>query len=175
MVGLPGSAQWSMPPGEDWLVREVQDLRRQVAEMTAAFTRIGLIGDNALAKPVAASTGTGNTGGPGVNLTLTPTDYAPCVFTVPEGFTTALVLASANCYYLAVNPLKLQVNIAGDLGFLMTLGPSADPASGSAGHAAPLSGLVGGESFTIHARAYATGPSTAFVNLNTTASAFFLR
>lgn len=199
MAGLPGSAESLMPPGEDWLVRKVQELERRVNELVAHdvlraagvetekdLIRIlgslivtgdlsvpnGSINNDALASPVTGATGTGSASS--VTLTTTTGVYAPVTFTVPSGFTRAQVMGVSAMYAGGLVASILQCRIAGSDGPEMYAFTNAAYANAAASNARSLSGLTPGGTFAVSSVAKtSTGSTTAY--LITSASVLFLR
>ena len=151
------------------ILAQQAELAAQNVRLTAAVANIATL----VGQQVAGDTKSANTGGGATNLATSFGDYAGATFTVPPGFTRAVVSAVANTYYVTATGVELQVNIAGNVGYLQMLlnGQNA----GSASHAATLTGLSGGGTFTVWSRARVQGAGASGAYLNTTATAIFLR
>ncbi|WP_146072558.1 hypothetical protein [Arthrobacter sp. 4R501] len=159
--------------GDDWIPREIADLKRQMQQDRAAnpFSPMGIkpvaggfdvtgtlglpagiINNDALANPV--QTGTASNGISNYAITTTSTVRASVTLTVPAGFTQAIVIANATAMgtnsgaaadYLYVAAVVQTVN-GGEL-------YTSAPAGLGAGLASPfnttLTGLSGGQTITV--------------------------
>lgn len=202
----PGSPASLMPPGEDWLVRKVQELERRVNELVAhdvlraagvetaadLFKILGTLrvtGDTviegdlsvpngsidnaALANPVIGTTGTASTG-TGVALPSSLADFAVVTFTVPAGFTRAVVLG-VTTVTVTTGDMIMSTAIGGSGGLqARCYVDSFGFGNGATSHAATLTGLSGGSTFTVRSQCARTGSSSAAL-IATSASVTFLR
>lgn len=151
---LPGSPISLMPPGEDWLIRRVQELERDVREMIAAFQRIGLIENSALASPVWPATASGEEGfDVGFTLTALWVSHAPASVTVPDGYTQCLVSAVSAVRIgdgTSAPTVGIRASIAGIPGPQTSFGADAGKAvMGSATASQILTGLASGATVTV--------------------------
>jgi hypothetical protein len=199
MSGQPGSFQ---PKGEDWLVREVQTLRREMNELRAAnpFGPMGIkpvtggfnvtgtmglpagsISNAALAAPL--QTATASNGVTNYAITTVSTVRASVTLTVPAGFTQAIIIANATAMgtnsgaaadYLYVSAVVQAVN-GGEL-------YSSAAAGLGVGIAAPfnptLTGLASGQLITVGVATRAGTAAWAAVPANQAsiaATAIFLK
>jgi hypothetical protein len=194
-MAQPGSPASLMPPGEDWLVRRVQDLERTVAELVAHdvlraagvetapdLMRIigslevtgdlavpnGSITNDALANQVTGDTGTAFASG--LSLNSAAQDCAAVSVTVPAGFTEARVMAVSALAAGSGIAVNCRTRIGGSDGGMLT---GVNGVASSA-HSVGLTGLVGGGTITAVTRA-ASIPNTASGMANTTIFAMFFR
>lgn len=179
------------PPGEDAVIRRIQDLERLVKELSAAnpFKAMGIspmpdglvvdgyetvngpllingpatitgtltlpagiIGNDALAAPLESRTTYADADG----FTLTPAeqDFCATSFTVPDGYTTAVIVATGtvNTYNTnaASDYLWARAYVDSDYGRRMfaLMDATSGPASLTVNKQVQLSGLVGGATIT---------------------------
>jgi hypothetical protein len=198
----PGSPQALMPPGEDWLVRKVQELERRMNELVAHdvlraagvetetdLIRIlgslivtgdlsvpnGSINNDALANPVSGGFGNASYGTPSSStpISTTATAYATATITVPAGFTKAFVVAASSLSADNASIILMETVIAGSVGPTMSVIADASGwANGSSNYAREVTGLSG--SFTVATRCQAGIPGVTGM-VTTSALAIFLR
>lgn len=141
-------------------------------EVNTLTAKDALIGDQALANPVAASAGSANTG-TAVSVGTSAASFASVAIPVPAGYSRAFVtgissLASANAV-----AAYIATRIDGADGMTMPIVSAPNgAASGSVSFARQVTGLSGG-SLTVQTRAYGSSSLTAYIV--TSASAVFLR
>ena len=154
--GVTGS---SLPPGDDALIRRIQDLERVVRELgpglmmpiTAQFNSItALIGSVIAVTSIPTHTVT-NFATPAGGNTIESTR----TITVPSGFTTAIVMA--NAFAMVVNSGGSAMNLQVNPGIDGSLGPGnldrGVPAGGfgmvDASAVQSITGLSGGATFDV--------------------------
>lgn len=141
-------------------------------EVNTLVAKDAIIGDQALANPVAASAGSANTG-TAVSVGTSAASFASVAIPVPEGYSRAFVtgissLASANAVaaYIAT-----RINGVDGMTMPIVSAPNG-AATGSVSFARQVTGLSGG-SLSVQTRAYGSSSLSAYIV--TSASAVFLR
>jgi hypothetical protein len=89
-----------IPAGEDFLVRQIEDLRREVRELQAVRMQPGSVGNDALTSPVRGDVTRAMTTGFG--LTTSMATLTSTTWDVPAGFDTVAVFVLAKVF--AYNP-----------------------------------------------------------------------
>jgi len=120
MAGLPGSIPSMMPAGQDELVRQIKDLRRDLTELGPSVARsFQPVLDDLAAQLATLTDLVANMVTVAVNhawvqnfaITTTTTVFASLTFTVPAGYTQALIasVATGMGYNSTANPSNLYV------------------------------------------------------------------
>ncbi|GAB2457477.1 hypothetical protein [Xylanimonas ulmi] len=112
----------------------------------------------------------------GITLGTSAASYAPLSFTVPAGFTSAIVTGHSAMAVGAstVNAAQMTTRIQGADGQFMNVYPDPNFANGATDFARTLTGLTGGGVVTVETRAYSqAGGVSAFIT--TTATVIFAK
>lgn len=145
----------------------IADLAAQSAALAVEVARINTL----VAQQVDGSAASA-TASPSLNTT--PTGYAAITFTVPAGYTRAQVMGTSSMYMGGIVASVLRTQINGANGPDMYAFTNAAYANASASHAASLTGLTGGGTFTVQSVANTTTSTTSGVII-TSATVTWLR
>lgn len=162
---IPGTPASMRPAGEDWIARDLAAIRSEMRESVASVAASFRTTVAQLTQPQAfeATTDDFATG----NLYTT---IAETTLTVPAGFTSAVVMATAWARLFntsaSVGAFSVRASIDGADG---PTGQATDIAPSTMGtaqgtYARVVTGLTEGATFTVRARAFASPEFTADVN-----------
>ena len=156
-IGNPGIPGANLPAGEDWVPRRFADLERQLSELQASVTRIGLIDNAALTSPLMFSAE--GLSIDAFSLPLAETPIATVSLTVPNGFTTAVVQGIGSVFVYnstaTLDYLYARVNInwaggsAAGRRLMTALGAYGGSGSLSVNMQQVITGLVAGQVITV--------------------------
>ena len=145
-------------------------LTAQQASLTSQLASINAL----IGQQVAGDARSTDTGPSGVSLTASNTNYATVTFTVPAGFTRAIVTGSSNMYYAGTaSGVVLYVSINGTAGYKQTSAASFTAISNTT--STVLTGLTGGATFTVSSLAAYSGTGSMSAYIATTAWVTYLR
>lgn len=197
-MASPGTLANLVAPGEDAVPRRFEDIERKLKELAPSVLEsirpmlddIAAAAADASAAAAAASAAVAGLavlvaqqlGAPDAlntsatpTLTTTPTAYATVTFTVPAGYTKAVVSASTAIAIGSTFPVQIATRIAGADGSYMNVYPdSFGFANGSSDYARPAFTVTPGGTFTVQTIAY-TSSGTATSLITTTAAVSYLR
>lgn len=100
-------------------------------------------------------------------------DYAPVSFTVPAGYSKAAVIGVGSAL-IATAAINLRVSIGSSAGQSVGVAAVQVASSSSVGHATTLTGLSGGQKFSVRCQAQVTSAGTTAL-FATAAQVIFLR
>ena len=89
-MASPSNLASQLPPGDDHIMREIADIKRQIKELTPSIAKSFNTVVDALIFAESNAAGHNN-----MAFTTTSTTFASVSFTVPDGYTRCLVTASA--------------------------------------------------------------------------------
>lgn len=192
-MAAPGTPANLVPPGEDAVIRRIQELERTIRELAPSIARSfePVIADlqaqqatlgaqqadlTAAVNDISTLSANQVTGDVANNYVLTPVtsawvNYAPLSITVPTGYTRAQVMAVSSIIGPTTDTWQMRVDIAGTTSAAYTVFGN----NGALGFARNLTGLTGGSTISV-----ATGVQNAVASGNnrgiaTSATVVFLK